>query len=137
MDIPALLTDAFDRVHHGVHELLDGIDQDTLHVRPDGEANTICWLMWHLTRVQDDHVSAVAGTEQRWTADGWYERFALPFEASATGYGHDSRDVAAVTAAAELLSGYYDAVHQATVRFVSNLTATDLDRVVDERWIRR
>ena len=133
MDIPALLTDAFDRVHHGVDELLHGLDQDTLHFRADGEANTICWLVWHLTRIQDDHVAAVPGTEQRWTADGWYERFALPFEPSATGYGHDPRDVAVVTATGELLSGYYDAVHRSTVRFVSNLTAADLDRVVDER----
>ncbi len=34
----------------------------------------------------------------------------------------------------EQLLGYYDAVHDQTVRFVRGLTVGDLDRVVDERW---
>src|SRR5579863_1359575 len=134
MDISSQLTDAFDRVRHGVEQVLDGIDPESLTFRPDVEANTIAWLVWHLTRVQDDHVAEVAGTEQRWTADGWRERFALPFEPAATGYGHGPDDVAAVRASAELLFGYYEVVHQATLHFVGPLRDGDLDRIVDERW---
>jgi hypothetical protein len=134
MDISAQLTDAFDRVRHGVEQVLEGIDSEALAFRPDAEANTVAWLVWHLTRVQDDHVSHVAGAEQRWIADGWCDRFALPFESSATGYGHGPDEVAAVRASAEFLFDYYEVVHQATLRFVNNLSATDLDRVVDERW---
>ncbi len=134
MDASALLTDAFDRVHHGVHGVLDGIRPVALTFRPDDQANTVCWLVWHLTRVQDDHVSHVAGTEQRWTSGGWSERFGLPFEPSATGYGHNAEDVAAVSVDAELLVAYFDAVHQATLDFVGTLHDGELDRVVDTRW---
>lgn len=134
MDISALLTESFDRVRQGVEEVLDGVADEALTFRPDDEANSVAWLVWHLARVQDDHVAAVAGTEQRWTADGWCERFGLPFEPSATGYGQGSDDVAAVRVGAELLSGYYEVVHQATLRFLGGVGDSDLERVVDERW---
>lgn len=134
MDISALLTESFDRVRQGVEEVLDGVADEALTFRPDDEANSVAWLVWHLARVQDDHVAAVAGTEQRWTADGWCERFGLPFEPSATGYGQGPDDVAAVRVGAELLSGYYEVVHQATLRFLGGVGDSDLERVVDERW---
>jgi len=62
------------------------------------------------------------------------ERFELPFDASATGYGQDVDDVAAVRVPAELLADYHDAVHDRTVEYLRTLSADDLDRVVDTRW---
>jgi hypothetical protein len=43
---------------------------DQLSFRIDPDANTIAWLIWHLTRVQDDHIAGAMGAEQLWTADG-------------------------------------------------------------------
>ncbi|GAA5020768.1 hypothetical protein GCM10025734_75280 [Kitasatospora paranensis] len=91
--------------------------------------------MWHLTRIQDDHVADVAGAEQLWTADGWADRFALPLPPGDTGYGHGPDEVAAVrVGSADLLTGYHDAVHARTAAYVRTLRDTDLGRVVDERW---
>ncbi|QKV96695.1 DUF664 domain-containing protein [Streptomyces sp. NA02950] len=129
-----LLADAFDRVSEAVHMAVDGLSEDELAVRLDAGANSIAWLVWHLTRIQDDHVGDAAGTEQLWTTDGWYDRFGLPFPPAATGYGHRGKDVAAVRADAELLTGYYDAVHENTLAYVRGLRDTDLDRIVDEAW---
>jgi uncharacterized damage-inducible protein DinB len=130
-----LLSDAFDRVRAGVHDVVAGLTAEQLGTRLDDQANSIAWLVWHLTRVQDDHVADVAGMEQRWTADGWYERFDLPFGPSATGYGHTSRDVAQVqVTSGELLVEYHDAVHERTLGFLLGLTDDDLDRIVDESW---
>jgi uncharacterized damage-inducible protein DinB len=134
MNVADLLTDGFDRVHGLVHRVVDGLDDDQLAHRIGGDANSIAWLVWHLTRIQDDHVAAAAGHEQVWTAAGWHERFGLPFDDAATGYGQSSADVGAVRVSAELLTGYYDAVHERTLGYVSGLTADDLDRVVDENW---
>ena len=130
-----LLLGAFDNVRSAVHRAVDGASGATLAYRPDGESNSVAWLVWHLARVQDDHVADVAGTEQAWTAEGWVGRFGLPFDASETGYGAEPDDVAALGGAtAELLTGYYDAVHRRTLDFVSGLSDDDLDRVVDTRW---
>jgi len=135
-----LLAEAFSRIPDTVGAVLAGIDETgpdpVLHRRADPGANTVSWLVWHLSRVQDDHVSEVAGVEQTWTADGWADRFALPLPdaATATGYGHTPDDVAAVRPSAELLRGYLAAVTERTTAYLRGGGADDLDRVVDDRW---
>jgi uncharacterized damage-inducible protein DinB len=130
-----LLVDAFGRIREVVHQAVRGLTPAELEFRIDGHANSIAWLVWHLTRIQDDHVAGVAQTEQVWTADGWVERFGLPFHPSATGYGHTGDDVAAVQVrSAALLTGYHDAAHNRTIEYVARLTDGDLDRVVDRSW---
>jgi len=130
----ALLTDAFERIAQEARRVLRGAGPELLAFRPDPEANSAAWLVWHLVRVQDDHVADVAGTRQRWTAGGWAERFALPLDPSDTGYGHTADQVAAVRVDAELLRGYLDDVHAATLAYLSSVTEDELDRVVDTRW---
>jgi hypothetical protein len=130
-----LLVAAFGRIREVVHEAVDGLGPDELTFRVDPEANSIGWLVWHLTRVQDDHVADVAGTEQVWIAQGWADRFGLPFDPLDTGYGHSSDDVAAVRVPdAALLTAYHDAVHDQTVRYVQRITDADLGTVVDTGW---
>ena len=130
-----LLVDAFGRIRATVHEAVRGLTPEQLAVRLDADANSIAWLLWHLARIQDDHIAAAADVEQVWTSAGWVERFALPFDPWATGYAHSSADVAAVTVeSGDLLVGYYDAVHEQTIRFVERITDADLDRIVDDSW---
>lgn len=129
-----LLTDAFGRVREVVHQAVDGLTPEQLGFRID-EANSIAWLVWHLARVQDDHIAEVAGVPQVWTSQGWAERFGLAFDDADTGYGHSSAEVARVrVASAELLTGYHDAVHEQTLRYVGGITDDDLSRVVDRSW---
>ncbi|MFZ2177318.1 MAG: DUF664 domain-containing protein [Rhodococcus sp. (in: high G+C Gram-positive bacteria)] len=134
MDHSALLTDAFDRIQESVHSTVADLSMDALTYRVDDDANTIAWLVWHLTRVQDDHVAGVAGTAQVWLTGEWAPRFDLPFPELSIGYGHSSLDVARVRSGADLLRGYHDAVHDRTVDYVQRLEADDLDRIVDENW---
>jgi DinB superfamily len=129
-----ILTDAFGRVSESVHEAAEGLTTGQLVHRIDGEANTIAWLLWHLSRVQDDHVAGVAGTEQVWTSAGWAKRLGIEALGDNVGYGHSSDQVAMVRCSAGELLGYFDEVHEATIRFVSQVTDADLDRVVDERF---
>lgn len=134
MRIADQMVDAFERVRDAVHPAVQGLTPEQLAVRLDPETNSIAWLVWHLTRIQDDHVAAAAGLEQVWTAGGWVSRFGLPFDAGATGHGHGPRDVGAVRAPGDLLLGYYDATHRQTLGYVRGLGEADLDRVVDESW---
>jgi uncharacterized damage-inducible protein DinB len=127
-----LLTDAFERVHEGTLAVLDGLTDEQLRHRPGPDANPIGWLVWHLARVQDDHVAGVGGHDQVYGA--FVDRFALPYDAAEIGYGHTSDDVAAFAAPADLLAEYAAAVHERTLAYLATLGADDLDRVVDERW---
>jgi hypothetical protein len=129
-----VLLDGFERVRDTVRQVVDGLDEEILGYRPDPDANSIAWLVWHLTRVQDDHVADVAGAEQVWTVGGWVERFRLPFDVTAIGYGQSSEEVGQVRATADMLAGYQDAVFNATGDYLRTLAAEDYERVVDERW---
>ncbi|CAA9355568.1 MAG: FIG01123341: hypothetical protein [uncultured Nocardioidaceae bacterium] len=129
-----LLVDALGRVKDTVHAAVEGLDEPQLSARLDPQANSIAWLVWHLTRVQDDHLAEAADSAQVWLADGWARRFGLPFDDDATGYGQSSADVTAVRAPADLLLGYHDAVHASSVTWLRTVADADLRRVVDERW---
>jgi uncharacterized damage-inducible protein DinB len=129
-----VLIDAYERVREQVRSAVRGLNQHQLAHRVDPDANSIAWLVWHLTRVQDDHIADAAGSEQLWTADGWVDEFGLPLDPQDTGFGHTSEEVAAVRASAKLLSSYHDAVHDRTAAYVSGLTDDDLDQVIDDSW---
>jgi hypothetical protein len=129
-----LLRDAFTRLIEHVDELTDGLTDDTSSYRPTPDANSIAWLIWHSARVQDVQLADVAGVEQVWTRDGWVDRFGLDLPRNDTGYGHDPGQVAKVQAPADLLSGYYHAVHKLTLEYVAGVTAEELSRIVDTNW---
>ena len=106
-----LLVDGFDRVRQVVRHAVRGLTEEQLARRPAGAGNSVGWLVWHLTRVQDDHVAGVADREQVWTAQDWVTRFDLPFPPSDIGFGHSSSDVSSARfASPALLTGYHDAV---------------------------
>ncbi len=129
-----LVADQFERIRQGVVSVTDGLSQAMAVWRPDDDANSIDWLLWHLTRIQDDHVAHLAGREQLWASAGWAERFALPFDVGATGYGHSSADVAAVRVAPADLAAYHADVHDLSLSYADTLTAEELTRIVDTRW---
>lgn len=129
-----LLKESFERVVESGTTVVDGLSEDQLAARPAEGANTIAWLVWHLARVQDDHVADVAGLEQVWTAQGYADRFGLPFETDATGYGQSEEEVGQVRASADLLAAYLRAVHEQTVAYLDTIGEDDLDRVVDDSW---
>jgi hypothetical protein len=135
MDTEELLLDAFGRVHEGVLQVTDGLGTDALHRRPEGHGNPVAWLVWHLARVQDDHLADLAGREQVWTAEGWAERFRLQLDVADIGYGHTSEQVDLVEVdGPEPLVGYYSAVHECLATDLRAAIEGGLDRVVDTSW---
>lgn len=129
-----VLLEAYERLPALVDAAVHGLSLEQLTARLDPEANTIAWLVWHLARVQDDHLAAAFGTERVWTSQGWAERFALPFDVAVHGYGHTPEQVAAVQVEADLLLGYVHAVHAQTRTLLSTASGDELDRVVDDSY---
>ena len=141
MTAAGLLTDAFERIQESVDSAVEGLDADQLAGRLDPDANPISWLIWHLSRVQDDHVAAAFGAAQVWSTRSWAPRLGMPEHTRELGYGHTSAQVEAVASAicgmpspGKLLAEYHAAVHEQTISLVSGLSDADLERVVDENW---
>jgi hypothetical protein len=129
-----LLRDAFTRQIEHVDDLTDGLTDEVSFFRPTAEANSIAWLLWHSARQQDLQLCHLAGIEQVWTSDGWDDRFGLDLAGNDHGYGHDPDDVGKIRPPADLLAGYYHAVHKVTLSYIASVTAHELSRVVDTHW---
>jgi len=135
MDTRDVLTDAYERINQAVHRVTVGLDEAALAFRPDDDANPIGWLVWHLLRVQDHHISDLAGIEQAWIEDGWADRLGMTADPEDHGYGHTSQQVAAVRITdPQILRDYADAVHTRTLRYVESIDTAELERIVDTRW---
>lgn len=135
MESTDVLTEAFGRLEPLIRSACDGLTPEQLELRPDSDANSIGWLIWHLTRVQDDHVADLVQSKQIWVERDWQEKFDLDLPADDTGYGHTSNDVAKVRGlnAAQLL-GYYAHTQERTMSVLTGFTGTDLDRIIDDAW---
>ncbi len=135
MDLPELLIELFGRVDGHVRDAVEGLDPTQLTTCPTAGTNSIGWLVWHLTRVQDHHVAELLDRDQVWVAGDWGPRFGLTSDPDNTGYGHTPADVATVVPeSADALVGYYEAVAAVTGTLLATVTADALDQVVDQRW---
>jgi hypothetical protein len=134
MNSSDLLVDAFERIRDAVHPAVNGLSREELAFRIDDGSNSIAWLVWHLTRIQDDQVATLDDGQQVWTTNGWADRFDLSLAPGDTGYGHGPDESAKVIAEATLLLGYFEDVHHKTLQFVRSLEESELERVVDQSW---
>ncbi|MEU4399157.1 DinB family protein [Micromonospora orduensis] len=135
MDVSDLLTETYDRLPDLVRAAVDGLSPEQLRHEPGPGANSIGWLVWHLTRIQDQAVADLLDAEQVWVSGDWAGRFGLAADPDDTGFGHSPAQVAAVRPeSAQALIDYYGAVSGRTRPFLAGLSPADLDRVVDEAW---
>jgi uncharacterized damage-inducible protein DinB len=136
MDVAGLLDELYGRVPDAAREVVSGLPTARLTEAPRAGANTVAWLIWHVARVQDHHVSELMGAKQLWAEnEAWSIRFGLPPDPHNTGYGHSPEEVAAVRPDdGGALVEYLDAVMRRSRAFLARLTPEDLDRIVDRRW---
>lgn len=128
-----ILADGFERVRDIVEYVVDGLDDKQLLYRPSKDANSIAWLVWHLARVQDDHIASAADVEQLWKKK-WHKKFDLPYEIESIGYGQSSEEVSKMKANAKNLVAYYDDVYTMTIKYIKTLSEKDYAKIVDKNW---
>ncbi|MEO6996751.1 MAG: DinB family protein [Terracoccus sp.] len=131
----SLLLDGFGRVLEGVPAVVEGLSNDELLWRPDRDGNSVAWLLWHLARQADVQVAGLAKSDPVWKEQGWFERFALPYDSRSIGFGMSSAEVGDFAIAdPSLFAGYQLAVHDRTVSLIDSLNADEYDTVIDDRW---
>ncbi len=134
MNTTDILKDSFQRIRDQLAVVFDGLSAEQLALRPHEDANSIAWLAWHLSRVNDDHMSEIAGVQQAWITEGWAAKFDMPPDPGNQGTGHGANEVAGIKPDAELLLGYQDAVLQRAFNYIDTITPEELDRIIDTRW---
>ena len=135
METSDILIDAFGRIRGNVHRAAGRLDAAGLAYRPDADANSIAWLVWHLTRIQDDHFADIADQVQVWHDGPWAGQLGFAGDLHDTGYGHTSEQVAAIRPTSpEPLLGYHDAVADRAVEYAATVTSDELDRIIDRSY---
>jgi uncharacterized damage-inducible protein DinB len=135
VNVNDLLKDGYGRLPELVRSAVEGLTTEDLRWTPGPLANPIGWLVWHLTRVQDSHVAELLSSQQVYLGGPWAARFGLEPDPQDTGYEHSIEQVSTVRPESpRVLVEYYDAVHERTLELLREVTESDLDRVVDERW---
>lgn len=135
MDVNELLLELYGRIPPLVRSAVGGLEGDQLRAQPAPGVNSVGWLVWHLTRVQDHHMSELLDTQQLWISQPWPVRFELQPDPWNLGFGHGPDDIGTVRPdSADALIEYHDAVDARTREFLAQQTAEDLGRIVDRRW---
>lgn len=135
MDATDLLIEAFGRVPDHVREAVEGLDATALATVPEPGANTIGWLVWHLTRVADSYAAELTDEEQLWVRGDWAEGFGLEADPGNSGYGHTAEQMVAVRpTGADVVIGYHAAVHDRLTTYLRGLEPEGLDAVIDRNW---
>ena len=130
-----LMVDAYGRIIEIMERVLDGLSEEDLNWQPRPDSNSIGWLAWHLTRVQDDHIASLMGEEQLWVKGGWHARFDRAADVKDMGFGHTPEDLAAFKSpGVDTLLGYHRAVLARSQAFFPTLSQADLDRELNEPW---
>ena len=80
-------------------QALDGLTQEELMRRPQHEANSIAFILWHMLRVEDWFFHYLfQRVPQVWEAEKWHEKLNLPDDPRATGFGYSTEQVASFPA---------------------------------------
>jgi len=133
MDAHDLIRDALERIRGILHRTLPGLSLDELHRQPSAETNSVAWLTWHLTRVQDNGIAGLFDQEQAWICEGWHAKFGMEPDPDNEGQGHTPAQVSAFRVpAAQLLLDYHDSVSARSKAFVHGLPPTAFDRALNE-----
>jgi len=135
MDVAPLLVELYGRIPPLARRAVEGLPVARLAEAPAPGANTVAWLVWHLARVQDHHISELLDASQLWADGPWAARCGLTPDPADTGYGHTPEQVVAVRPdSGAVLLDYLDAAAARTTGFLEGLGGAALDRIVDRRW---
>ena len=133
MESNDLLVEAYSHINRIVHQATDDLTQEQLAYRPEPGANSIAWLVWHLTRIQDSHLKNVVQVEEAWLTEEWSNRFGMP-GAIGIGFGDGPEEVAAIRPPRAILLGYHDRVAGRVLDYLPTVDSAELDRIVDTNY---
>ena len=132
MHCAEFITGIFTRISQVLGTSLDGLNEYEINQQPCPECNSIGWMAWHLTRVQDGFIALLSNNEQVWVTGKWYGKFGRDADVSDIGYGHRPEDLATFKAPdTKTLLGYHHATLEKTKQYTNRISPEELDRVID------
>ena len=112
-----------------VNAAIEPLTSEEMGWNPDPEANSIAFIYWHVSRVEDGWTSAFAkGEDSLWLRESWGDKLGLSDLGS--GFGYSPEQVANFpNLPKDLLQAYFASVRKETLEFLGGLQEGDFDTV--------
>lgn len=133
MEAKHIVLDGLDRIRTILRRALTDLTLEEAIRQPHPDTNSIAWLVWHLTRVQDNGISGLFNQPQAWISAGWHAQFGMAPDPDNEGQGHTPEQVAAFrTPSLQTLLDYHNSVSERSKAFVDGLAPAEFDRELNE-----
>lgn len=139
MDALQFFLECHEALHSRVErELLSGLTEAQMRLRPHPGVNPIVWPVWHMVRCEDMAMNRFVADRSQVLEEGkWLERLKLSRHDIGTGMTDQEVNNFSATVDIQALRDYYSAVGQRSREIVLQLQPSDLDQVVDTSRIRQ
>ncbi len=129
MQLSAAIVKSLEQSQGYLTKALDGLTQEEAAFVPAAESNSIAFILWHMTRVEDFFVIRVIQREvELYEAEGWREKLGTP--AKDTGFDYTLEQLQAwPVPKLEIMRGYYDSVRKKTLALLKNITSERLSEL--------
>jgi len=127
MDAKELLLRSLEQSHGYLTKALDGLTQEEATWSPSPECNSIAFILWHTTRVEDFFVNRVIQRgKELYETEKWQEKLGTPLKA----YQYSVEELQAWPAPKlEILKEYVKSVRQKTLAFLNSIPPERLSEV--------
>ena len=127
MEAKELLQRSLEQSQGYLTKALDGLTQEEATWSPTPECNSIAFILWHMTRVEDFFVNRVIQREKElYETKGWQEKLGTPVKA----YQYTAEELQAWPAPKlEVLREYADSVREKTLAFINSIHPERLTEV--------
>jgi len=129
MEAKELILMSLEQSQGYLNKALDGLTQEEAAWRPNAECNSIAFILWHMTRVEDFFVNRVIQRENElYEAEGWREKLGTP--PKETGYQYAAEQLQTwPVPQLEVLRGYASSVIEKTLAFLKSVPPQKLSEV--------
>lgn len=127
MEAKDLLLSSLEQSQGYLSKALDGLTQEQATWSPGPECNSIAFILWHTTRVEDFLVNrAIQRGKELYESEGWQEKLGTPVKA----YQFTVDELQAwPTPKLEILRAYTDSVREKTLSFLNSVSPEKLSEV--------
>jgi uncharacterized damage-inducible protein DinB len=127
MDAKELLLQSLEESHGYLTKALNGLTQEEASWSPSPECNSISFILWHMTRVEDFFINRVIQREKElYETQKWQEKLGTPAKA----YQYTVEELQAWRAPKlEILREYANSVRESTLAFLNSMPPERLSEV--------
>ena len=130
MEAKDIILKSLEESQRYLNEALEGLTEEEIAWAPGEESNSIAFILWHVTRVEDRWINRITKDENEiYDAEGWQERLGTPPKESGGRYTREQLQAWPVPKL-EILKGYADSVRRKTMALLQSITDEKLSETV-------